>query len=944
MKRLFNPYWILVTFTVPQLIIFFLYYGTYKVIHSLLSSENMSYWIQYGIIIGILCVLSTGYAIFCVIKRVKVSYLFGFAVFLTYLPFLYVFIIHSDKAIPWSIPRWMLFEGDLTLYLYTFLMPVFVYAMLLLLVHYTPKEKEHKLWRNFFQAAAIPCFWYLLVNVMQVWKYSSGYFITVFTLVGSIIFLFFTARFVYILALQYQSIWNQYSLVWKIPITIIAPLIGLWLNGEYSPLASHIFGDFSDNIFYYLALVNGIFLCIPPIHHTTFRLFLFFARTLTFPYIIYFFLVFLPFLPLSFLAILVFGTGLLMLAPLAVFIIQWHTLSEDYQYIRHHQGKIMSLAVFFLALLILPLFLVSDYWQDRQTLHQALNQVYEPNYWENASQKINVKALQRTLQHIKDNKDRTPTRGDFGIGTKGHKPYLSAFYKWLVLDNLTLSDKKIYLLENIFLGHSSYKISNNVGWLPPVVNDSVRIDSLYTQSTYHPEEKYWTTWLHFHIQNQMESRQEYNTLFQLPQNAWISNYYLDIEGKREYGLLAEKKAATWVYQQIVSTRRDPGILHYTQGNQIAFKVFPMEAKQVRTTGVEFIHKTPLLFTIDNQKIWLGDTSKISLTEKPVELETIAYIPASFKKTLSKIERKPLYHFIVDTSLEGKKAMKSYVQQIQAFLKKKRIDLKNVRITLANYRTHTISLKENWAEILLQAKGEGGFFLEQALKKTILMDYTKFKNKRPILLVLSNQLEKSIFTEDLSAYALFLPEEPVFYALDSQNSKLTKYSIQDTDLNSINEGLAGFSGQEVYVYPNKQNPKGYLPVNQQGTMILTSIKQPGKVTVTKEKNWENGLRLQAEWYALQVHPEESQQRWLDLVRNSFITQIMTPVTSYLSLENEAQKQALLAKQQQILSSKKSLDTGEELRQMTEPPLWLLFLCGLLLSVGNLLFFYKRKSRH
>ena len=57
--------------------------------------------------------------------------------------------------------------------------------------------------------------------------------------------------------------------------------------------------------------------------------------------------------------------------------------------------------------------------------------------------------------------------------------------------------------------------------------------------------------------------------------------------------------------------------------------------------------------------------------------------------------------------------------------------------------------------------------------------------------------------------------------------------------------------------------------------------------------------------------------------------MTPLTSYIVVENDAQKAILKRKQEQALSGNKSLDLGEE-QEMTEPSLILLIaLLGLFL---------------
>jgi hypothetical protein len=62
--------------------------------------------------------------------------------------------------------------------------------------------------------------------------------------------------------------------------------------------------------------------------------------------------------------------------------------------------------------------------------------------------------------------------------------------------------------------------------------------------------------------------------------------------------------------------------------------------------------------------------------------------------------------------------------------------------------------------------------------------------------------------------------------------------------------------------------------------------------------------------------------------------MTPVTSYLVVENEAQKAILKKKQEQALSNNKSLDLDEDTQRMSEPSLWILTI------LFGLIFLYKQ----
>ncbi|AWM34383.1 hypothetical protein DDQ68_17280 [Hymenobacter nivis] len=87
------------------------------------------------------------------------------------------------------------------------------------------------------------------------------------------------------------------------------------------------------------------------------------------------------------------------------------------------------------------------------------------------------------------------------------------------------------------------------------------------------------------------------------------------------------------------------------------------------------------------------------------------------------------------------------------------------------------------------------------------------------------------------------------------------------------------------------------------------------TAGSSSRWLAGLWPQgySQWQTL--HPAEADAQRVALTQASFANRILTPLTSFLALENEAQKTALLRKQAQTLAANASLDAQEE---PAEPP--------------------------
>ncbi len=905
------------TLTVPQVILFLLYRGTYQIIESLLTEENLGYWWGYGSIFITLWGLVTLYAVFSVARGHKIHPIYAGAVLLIYIPLLYFFMRDSSHILPWSVPRWMLFEGDVINYVYTFTMPALLHALMVLVLYFTPRDQDHKAWVNFWASLAVPAFWYLaLLVLVPILNNAVGaqFLEHVFSLLqicSVVIFLFLLIRFFYILVSRYESGFKYLKLAALVLVCVIFPVFGLWLNDELGRL----FGNFSEIIFYVVAGVNGVLLCLPSPDNSRLRLMLFGARVATYPYIIYFFLVFLPFLPLSVLAIIVYGGGFLMLTPLAVMIIQSWKLADDYQYLKAKQGVILPTTVFLVALVLLPALVFDSYRRDKLHLDAALDYVYERNYELNHEQSIQAERVQRTLENIKIAKQ--PDAGWFG--TK-HKPFLSSFYQWYVLENLTLSDTKIQTLEKIFQGYTDHKTTLRRRRVPPPSNDSIQIDSVYVVSFEADDQAYTRSWIHLEIQNQSQQQVEFRTAFELPNGCYISDYYLDIEGRREKGLLTEKRAARWIYNQITSFRRDPGILFYENGRQVRFQIFPFQPQERRFTGMEILHRTPLSLEIAGQKIQLGDSSLIPSKKEIFKASQAHFIPASAMAKLPQVKRQPYYHFVLDGSRLAKKEVHEQIKSIESLLAKKLISSDHHRISWLNHQMQTWEMKENWQEKITAQPKTGGFFLEYGLKSILLNHDQKQVNTYPIIVVLTDSLSQAVFTGELAAFAQMSPEGAYFYVLNGQ-SQLNQYSFLENPLQVRQENMAEISSPSVYAYPDAKNPQAYFSLqNGQSVVYVPDLQEDFSEVKLKDKTWQNALLLDAMHQQLTFYPEKNAFSWLPLVQNSFRTQVMSPETAYIVVETEAQKQALLAKQKQILAAKKTLDAGEETIRMSEPAFW------------------------
>ena len=921
MNNILNPRWLITINTIPTAILFFIFWNQYTVINSLLNEESIHLWKVFGGTLFLLSSINLAYAIFLIFKRKNLSVFYGIVALTIYISFLYIYGNFVEKIFPLSIPRWMV-SDNMILNVGTFLMPTLMYSLVILVVCFTKADRKNKAWKNFLLAISIPISWYFFTQlIVPFWKRVPSEFeihaLLIFIIAGTLLFLFFLIRGVYIITLKKAAVWKKYQFVWKVPIAIIFPLLGLAVNNGilFNPFGianSGVFGDFTNYWFYILAFLNGVFICLPNTENSTYRLFLFIGRSITFIFTLYFFLLFLPFLPLSVLAILAVGTGFLMLTPLVLFVIHVSQLSKDIIFLKAFFSHKLLYTFLFTSVLIIPLTITASYLKDKVVLNNALNYVYNPDY--SKAYAIDTSSLSRTLTVIHQHKTNN-IGGIFGTQI----PYLSSYFNWLVLDNLTLSEAKINKMNQVFFGKKRIpnKPQNNS-------NKNVGISKISAKSRYDKSQNAWISWVDIEITNNSKSNWpvEYATAFELPTGCWISDYYLMIGEKKEKGILAEKKTAKWIFSQIRNENRDPGILYYLTGDKVAFRVFPFRKKEVRKTGIEFIHKEPVVINIDNHTIHLGNTSEQGLVTiiKSTD-ESVFYIPAKEKATLALVQRTPFYHFMIDTSLGKEELKETFIHRIENLLSKNIIASKNTQISFVNTYHTTISPNKDWEKEYDKQNFKGGFYVDRAIKEILLHSYKKNNRSYPVLVIVTDSLQNAIISEDYSSIKHTFPESDLFYVLNDKGI-LEPHSLLSTTAIKNSDTLSLKFNNKVIAFPNTEHPIAFLPDNNKASILVK--KDPYIIDGRQifEKNWQSALLMHAAWQSQTLYPEIADSEWQQMAKYSFVSKIMTPVTSYLVVENEAQKALLKKKQKQVLSGKKSLDVGKETQRMSEPSLLLI----------------------
>jgi hypothetical protein len=427
------------------------------------------------------------------------------------------------------------------------------------------------------------------------------------------------------------------------------------------------------------------------------------------------------------------------------------------------------------------------------------------------------------------------------------------------------------------------------------------------------------------LKNELSSQQEFRSRIQLPADAFISGYSLTINGIDKEGLLVERKAATWVYQQILNENRDPGLLRYLPGSpDLELRIFPFSGNQIRYSGLSVLHNGPIQIQLDSTTIQIDGDSAARTLEFP---GLGAVIPSSRIDQLPRALLPRRFHLILDASENAKAGQLLRVAQVDTFLAR---NPGTPSFLAMNFRGKQLSEK-TWKQEYLDFPKEGGLFLERAIRNSLVNAYKISRDTLPRLVLFSDRKVFPVLKNDLAKFAITQGGDACIFVMNSRG-ELWQKRLNGDSLQRI-EKLPDLDSSAIFT--NQENLRFALPLHQ-GSVLLPFVPPSlaSQAQATNAPAWDAAARLALLDLQDAIFPRK---QWKNLVQQSFAQHVLMPSTAFIVVENPAQEKALLQKQKDVLKANANLEIDAQESQMSEPEFWIL----LAVAVASLL--WQGRSR-
>jgi hypothetical protein len=739
--------------------------------------------------------------------------------------------------------------------------------------------KDYKVSKYTLGLLLVPLIWFLVGTVLGGMNSNTVVMTLIIASVYTLIFLVTKILFIWGLNKAPLAEDNQPSKKYytaALIMALIMPLLGLAINqgsgGGWSSagISSGVFGDFGHPIFFIIAALNGALLLVPKVTDSRLRLFLFYLKAAGYTYILYFFIVFLPIMPVGIIGIAFGGLGLLIFAPAMVTILQGYHLIKEGTILRKSWGLAKVLVVFFIGIITIPLCLGITVYGDKANFKDAIEYLQTNDADE--LKPVNLTRLKRTLKNIKGDLLFVSGRFDF---SETNTPIISNVYSSYVLDEKIISKENVIGLENLFFdkGHNVTELTLSD---PSFVSNNVSILEAASSTSFDEKSGVYKSWVNLKLKNNStDGNGEYKTEFKLPEGAYITDYYLDVLGKRKEGILTDRRAALFMYQKIVNTRRDPGLLHYIGKSTLELRVFPFMSNEVRETGFEIIHSKKFTLELEGKAIPLGGDDK----QKEIKVSGAVLLTAEQKAILKSAIRKPKYYFVIDSSENSD--VEWNLSQVKEYAK-----LNNITTANVIFASHKL-LKSTLSELsTVKYTAQCGFNLNMAVRDILSKED---KNAFPIIIAVSDNMPSAVMPYEAYTLSKSFPESSYYYALN-HNLSLKPYSFEDNK--------SGSSTDKPIVAP-VLDYNGVLVLNNgENEVILTNELE--ETFVSTRNQYDDAVLINA---LIASGNTDS----IDLLRASFRGRILTPQNAFIVVETQEQEKDLLALQEKLLSNNEATPT-------------------------------------
>ncbi|MBP9023210.1 MAG: MSEP-CTERM sorting domain-containing protein [Spirochaetes bacterium] len=692
------------------------------------------------------------------------------------------------------------------------------------------------------------------------------------------------------------------------------PFAGLLLN-----LVIPFPGNFQYSGIYLLTFINALAVSIPETANKKINICLSVLRVILIPFVVYFFIILAPAIPFSFLLILLFGTGIILLSPAFLLLIHISKLRKDFCFYSAVFGKMKTIIAVITLLLVLPSFYVAKKYAEYKILQNASKYVLNDKSDEE---------LKYPLFMIKDSLSKM-YREKNGNGL----PVLSSIA--VQLSKKTLPQNKMDEMFEVFYGDSAYNVLENIKGITDFsifgnrsynVRDSViisneritsdaeieSVDKLF--STYEGSAEKHSVKITMKELTGKSRNDGFRGKIEIPDGVFVSGLKLKIGDKFEQGRIYEKTSAIWVFNEIKRRAQDPAVIYYLSDNELRFDVFPFRGNEKRECVIEFIcpkgssSKIKFLCQTEssNNHFLQKETIKFNSISEPKLLKTendfgsVFYIPESIAKNIKNENRKPVLYIIADISKDST-ITKHDIIATADYVKRNNPEIESASVCFVNYivnegkllSINSVKDEIKKKESFIRNNKQGGFFYKKAVHK-ISSRYETSESEYPVFAIVSPSTD-DILSEYESVSAFLPPDTKGFYL--TSNGTIFVSEIEKSS-KGVHRVLFGNGVSSVF--PGDDSILYFAEKNALDSISYTDTK--GNFHKLYSENAEGIMKTAFDLYSEdKIKGNSEGEVFKSLIESSKKSGIITSSTSYMVVENENQWKQLEDKEKEILDN-------------------------------------------